>query len=143
MSKKKPKVDPRLDSLMMRLAESFGVQMYDRIFVVEKDDKERNGIKYTASVDIQEDYQRIYISLYPAFFKAHKKYQRQYLLHEFCHYFAHDLFEHGHELRDGKLVTSEQLRMANEKAASRAMNLIECLILGNEPRTVAAYKRCA
>lgn len=133
------KISPHLDRLFTQFAEMFGVQTYDRTFFVEPKDEERDGVYYCASIDVKEDYQRIYISLYPRFFTDTREHQRQYILHEFCHYFADDLNLLVHDLLEGKLVTQEQRRMANEKAASRACNIIESLLLGFDKKAQQAY----
>lgn len=142
--KAKPnKVSPRLNKLLEKLTQLFGVQMYDRIFTICRQEKKSDSGQTAAEIEIHEDYQRIYIYFYPCFFRASLMRQRQYVLHEFCHYLTTDLLWCANHLRDDKLVTYEQIRIASEKDTSRAMNLIECLMLGDAKVEANAYAQFA
>lgn len=134
------KIPSRIHNLLKDLQIFFGIQNYDRSITLEKSAKPHSsGGGLAASIEIDEEYQRVHIHIYPCFFSNSIKDQRQYLLHEFCHILTDSIYDDAFQLSLGTLRTRNQIRASNEKAVSRTMNIIEALLLGKMGYARAAY----
>lgn len=133
------KVPKRILDLTDQLEFMFSLQNYDRVIFLKKQEGKEG---YTASIEVQEEYQRVTINIFPSFFEAPLNEQRQYLLHEFCHTISHPLLEVADNLRSGRLETPENVRIASEKTVSKTTEILHRLLrlkMGYARKAYAKY----
>lgn len=134
--KQRKVLPPHVRKWLDHLAEVFEVKNWDKTHYLPK--KDEGGI--AASIEVNEDYQRLYIRLYPAFFKANRYYQREYLLHEFCHILTRPLVDLLDDFKRGELVTPKQIKFENERATSRISLLLDGYMCRRFTKETTGYR---
>lgn len=129
------KIPKHIIKLVERFEMVFDLGSWDRHFILKKNDEEERA----ASIEVDEEYQRIYISLYPCFFNNDRVQQREYILHEFCHVISTPLVRLLDEFKVGKLVTFQQIKFESERATSRMTNILDGFLTGGYMNSKRAY----
>ncbi len=135
MRKPTLKQKKRVDDLLEQFDWFFGVQNYDRAIIY----KEEADGEACCAIERSEDYHRLTLKIYPIFWEEKIEDQRQYLLHEFCHCITGPLIDLLDEQRNGKLVSQEQTRHANERATSSMEHMVDALLRGKKTFMKKAY----
>lgn len=120
----------RIEKFLEEMQWLFQIQNFERKLTIAKNDEDENDEKKAAEITFDETYQFIRIKIFPCFFKETLKDQRKYLLHELCHTITLPEKLLLHNMIDGKLVTQEEIRKANEKATSQIDNILDGLLQG-------------
>lgn len=115
----------------------FGTSVMDRKLVYMEDDEDGK----VAEVTIHEEYQQITIRVYPCFFNHSLKEQRKALLHEFCHVISAPSRLAMFDMKDGKLITEDQIKFINEKETSRIECILDLLLQGKLTFARKAYQK--
>lgn len=131
------KYDKKIIELLEKFDWMFQTTYHDKKISIMKEDEDG---KMAEIVYVQE-YQQIEVRVYPLFFKHSKGEQRKALLHEMCHVINAPSKRISSELLEGKLITPEQIRMANEEATSKIENLLDRLLTGGLGYAKQAYKK--
>lgn len=134
MPKKSEKA--RVMNLVKELDFMFSVQYFQKTIIYMQNDDE--GI--SCDILVERDYNRLRLRIYPIFWKQSLQEQRETLLHEYCHIITDYQNQLVHNLLDGKLVTEEMRRHANEESTSRLEALFDTLLSGGMDYAKKAYK---
>lgn len=135
MKKKRSKLPPHLHKLVDHLQEIFEIRNWDKHISFPVEDKEH----VAASIDTEEDYQRIHITIYPLFFRESRQQQREYILHEFCHMVTHGLVHLLDEFKRGNLVTPQQVKFECERATSRMALIMDAFFCKRFNKEIRGY----
>jgi len=114
----------------------FGLGHFERTIIEKEIDRDN----IVATVEYDEKYQRIFVDLYPLFFTKDPIEQRKYLLHELCHCITYQLKKLSLDLRDGKVVTEDQIKFEDERATSKLENIFDGFLRGKLKYAKQAYK---
>jgi len=115
----------------------FGLNLYEIVYFWMKEDEEN----ITASVTLEEPYQRISINVYPQFFGLEPREQRKAILHEICHTITLPSKIQANDMLDGKLVTQKAITDMNERTTSIIENILDCLFLQRTGNAKEAYNK--
>lgn len=131
------KEEKKILDFLQQMQWMFGLQNYDRnIEFVKEAHKDR-----AASIEIDEEYQRIKIKTYPQFFEHTKKDQRVFLLHEFCHYLTDSISEVAYQLHIGNFETDKNRKDACEKSTSQIVNILDKFLTDKLSFAKKEYKK--
>lgn len=137
MKIKIPKQIPsRIKKLVEALDSMFDLSSWDVKIEILKEDS--NNV--TASIECEEDYQRLTIKLYPFFFRQSLRTQRADLVHEYCHSVTRKVVSLLDDFKEGKFVTPQQIRYQSERATSQMANLVDSLLDGQYLSKRKAYR---
>lgn len=124
-----------VEKLLDGLQWLFQIQNFEKEIVINDEDDNLD-----ASMDCEDNYQRLRLSIFPHFFEEKEATQRKIILHELCHTITLPSKKIAHDLLDGKLVTPQQIRETNEEATSKIENILDQLLQGNLTYARKAYQ---
>lgn len=114
----------KIQKFLDELQWMFAIQNFERY--IETPDKDYED--YSATINYEEDYQRITIKLYPMFFKETLEAQRKALLHELCHTITVPMNTLIETLTSGKIVTQENARIVLERTNCQIENMMDMFL---------------
>lgn len=122
MSTKKQRDEVR--SLVAEFAEIMFLKDWDITVSYPKKDKDSEGEEVPAEITVTENYQAAEIDVYPCYFRRPAAKRRLDIAHELSHCLTQagaDIYDQMHE---GKLVTPDTARAANERMTNKFATII-------------------
>ena len=132
----KKKTEKKIVDLVRELAPFFDVQNYD----ISVTFTSTNVEEYAATIFTDHKYRRLNFKVYPIFFEQTLDEQRRGIIHELCHTLTECLDNCAVNLLEGKLITLESIKHANESSTSQMQQMISVLLEGDGQLYTKAYK---
>ena len=109
--------EEEVKEIVYYLQNIFEFSLWEKVISFEQS-PDKDDADNLADMTVWHDYRKYQLRIYPKFFTETRYSQVKTLIHEFCHIPTSLMSEQADRLLDGKLVTKEEIRVANESSTS-------------------------